>query len=883
MKNLPKAYNPQEVEEKIYKKWEESGYFNPDICVSKGVCKADAKPFSMVLPPPNVTGTLHIGHAVMLALEDVMIRYHRMKGDKTLWLPGTDHAAIATQSKVESILYKEEKKTRHDLGREEFLQRVKKFAQKSHDTIVDQCKKMGASLDWSREAFTLDEKREHAVRIAFKHMYEAGLIYQGNRIVNWDPELQTTVSDDELVYEQTTDALYFFQYGPFVIATARPETKFGDKYVVMHPDDERYKKYKHGEQLNLEWINGPITATIIKDSVIDMEFGSGVMTITPWHDVTDFEIAQRHGLEKQQIIDYDGKLLPVAGEFSGMHIDEARPKIVEKLQSKGLVVKVDHTYTHNIAHNDRGGGRIEPQIKKQWFIDVHKEFEQDGKNVTLKTLLHDAVSSGDITILPKRFEKTYFHWINNLRDWCISRQIWYGHQIPVWYRGSEVFCGTQAPKGDGWTQDSDTLDTWFSSGLWTFSTLGWPEQTNDLQTFHPTDVLETGYDIIFFWVARMILMTRFLLKKNPFHHVYLHGLVRDEQGRKMSKSLGNIIDPLDVIDKYGTDAVRLSLMIGSTPGSDTRLSDEKVAGYRNFSNKLWNIARFILTTCDFTSRALEIHKEKLTLADTWILHQLAFTQERVTQAIEQYQFSLAGEVLREFTWNQLADWYLEIAKVEGTKAPILAHILCDLLKLWHPLIPFVTEEIYSHLPKHLRSREFLMIESWPEEKREFLNEEAVEEFRMLQEVITAIRNLRSENKVAPKELIEVSLYPSKRRKTLEEGSEIIKRLARVATLNFLQAEPTGVDAFGVITSCATVLLSKETKEKLFGSGALHTEEEKKRNEQEMQKLRAYKDLLEAKLANTDFLTHAPKHIVDTERKKLQEAESKYEQLQKFSQ
>ena len=474
MSELPKAYEPKNYEDEIYKKWEESGLFNPDVCIEKGFTKSKADYFSIVLPPPNVTGTLHMGHAAMLAIEDVMVRYHRMKGDKTLWVPGTDHAAIATQSKVEKLVMESYGKTKYDLGREEFLKHVQKFAQESHDTIVNQCKKMGASLDWTREAFTLDEQRNLAVRTVFKKMYDDGLIYRGHRIVNWDPKGQTVISDDELVYEERKTKFYTFKYGPFEIGTARPETKFGDKYVVMHPDDKRYKKWKHMQKITVEWINGPIEATIIKDPLIDMEFGTGVMTITPWHSHEDFGLAEKYKLDKEQIIDKEGKLLPIAQEFAGKNIAEARDKIVEKLQSKGLLVSIDENYINRAATAERTGGIVEPQVMEQWFINVNKPVKDRG-NKTLKELMQEVVKNKEIEIVPDRFEKTYFNWIDNLRDWCISRQIWYGHRMPVWYKNDEIYCDFNPPVGEGWEQDPDTLDTWFSSGLWTFSTLGWPD------------------------------------------------------------------------------------------------------------------------------------------------------------------------------------------------------------------------------------------------------------------------------------------------------------------------------------------------------------------------------------------------------------------------
>ncbi len=573
-----KPYNPKETEDKIYRLWKESGLFSPDVCIERGVTKEDAPYFSIILPPPNVTGMLHLGHAFEDSMQDILVRFNRMNGKRTLWIPGTDHAAIATQTKVEKILEKEGIR-KSDLGREKFLERVNGFAQESHDTIIKQLKKMGVSLDWSREAFTLDKKRNFAVRTAFKQMYDDGLIYRGHRIVNWDPKGQTVISDDELVYEERKSKFYTFKYGPFEISTARPETKFGDKYVVMHPDDKRYEKWEHGQKITLEWINGPIEATVIKDPMIDMEFGTGVMTITPWHSHEDFGLAEKYKLEKEQIIDKYGKLLPIAQEFAGMKITDAREKIVEKLKEKGLLVSIDENYVNRVATAERSGGMIEPQIMEQWFIDVNKQIKsKDGK--TLKELMMEPVKNGDIKILPDRFEKVYYNWIENLRDWCISRQLWYGHRIPVWYREKEVYCGMEAPEGVGWEQDPDTLDTWFSSGLWTFSTLGWPENTTDLENFHPTTVLVTGYELIFFWMARMILMSRYLIDQIPFKTVYFHGIVRDISGKKISKSSGNNIDPIDVINEYGADALRMALVVGVGPGNDTKFDMNKVKEFQ---------------------------------------------------------------------------------------------------------------------------------------------------------------------------------------------------------------------------------------------------------------------------------------------------------------
>ncbi len=708
---LLKPYDPKETESKIYKLWEESGFFNPDNSPSD-----KDETFTIMMPPPNVTGVLHMGHALMITLEDIMIRYKRMQGFKTLWLPGTDHAAIATQSKVEKEIQKKEGKSRHDLGREEMLKRIKDFAQQSHDTIVSQIKVMGASCDWSREAFTFDDKRNIAVNTMFKKMYDDGLIYRGNRIVNWDPKGQTTISDDEIVYEEKTSKFYTFKYGPFEIATARPETKFGDKYVVMHPKDERYKDWKHMQKIKLEWINGPIEATIIKDEMIDMEFGTGVMTITPWHSHEDFQLAEKYKLDKEQIIDKYGKLLSVAEEFAGMKITDAREKIVEKLKSKGLLVSVDENYVNRIATAERTGGIIEPQIMLQWFINVNKIIKERN-NKTLKDLMREPFEKDEISIIPDYFSKTYFHWIENLRDWCISRQIWYGHRIPVWYKNNEIFCGIEAPKENGWKQDEDTLDTWFSSGLWTFSTLGWPEETNDLKNFHPTDILETGYEILFFWVARMVLMSQYALGEIPFKKVFLHGTVRDAKGRKMSKSLNNGIDPLDIADKFGADAGRMALIVGTAPGTDSKISEEKIKGYKNFANKIWNATRFVLeNTKDFTLPENPNFDEE----DEKSIKELKTFIEEITKEMDEYKFHIVSEKLYHYFWHIFADVIIERSKkkiienknTDSAKAVLIVH-LNTLLKVLHPFIPFVTEEIWQTIQNNKESKKILMVEKWP--------------------------------------------------------------------------------------------------------------------------------------------------------------------------
>ncbi|MAF36405.1 valine--tRNA ligase, partial [archaeon] len=640
-------------EDEIYRGWEDSGFFNPDKLPNS----KKRKPFTISMPPPNATGVLHIGHAARMATQDIIIRFQRMRGRRTLWLPGTDHAAIATNSKVAGILHDKGIEVK-DIPRQEFLDEIEKYVAKSRGTIQKQIRAMGASCDWSRERFTLDKDMNHAVIEAFERMYKDGIVYRGQRVVHWDPKLKTNISDDEVDHVEEKTKFYYFKYGPFTIGTARPETKFGDKYLVVHPKDKRYSKYKHGQTFELEWINGFITATVIKDEAAIIEVGSGAMTITPWHSSVDFEIAERHKLDREQIINFDGNLLPIAGEFSGMPIEKAREKIVAKLKKKGLLVKVDEDYVHNLATNSRGGGTIEPQIREQWFINVNKKTKALGGQ-TIKQRSLGVVKSGEIEVIPKRFEKIYYNWLEGLYDWNISRQIVYGHRIPAWYKDGQIKVGHVAPKGTGWKQDPDTLDTWFSTGLWTFSTLGWPKKTDDLKNYHPTDLLETGYDIIFFWVARMIIMTTYHTQQVPFKQVYLSGLVRDDQGRKMSKSLGNITDPLGIIKKYGVDPLRLALIIGVTPGNDVNMGDEKIGGYRNFVNKLWNISRYILTSVKKVE-LVKTQPKAITLADKWILTELNKLIESSTKDLETYKFSAVGEAVYEFTWDKLADWYVEI-------------------------------------------------------------------------------------------------------------------------------------------------------------------------------------------------------------------------------
>lgn len=714
-----RPYDPQETEKRIYKLWEESGYFNPDICVEKGATAKDAEPFSITLPPPNVTGTLHLGHSLMLVIQDIMVRYNRMQGKKTLWLPGTDHAAIATQSKVEKLIFENEGKNRHDLGRDEFLKRVEEFAQQSHDTIVEQVKEMGASVDWSREAYTLDEARNLAVRTAFKKMYDDGLIYRGYRIVNWCPRCYSTLSDDEVSYKEKPATLYTFKYSkdfPIAIATTRPETKLGDTAVAVNPTDERYAQYI-GQTFTIDLGHGPQEIKIISDEGVDKEFGTGALGVTPAHSMIDYEMAQKNNLPIIKIIGEDGKMTAEAGkDYEGLHVKDARKKFVEWLKQNDLMEK-EEVVAQNLSVCYRCEYPVEPLPSLQWFINVNKKFKQVEKETSLKELMISAVRDKKIEVLPERFEKTYFHWIENLRDWCISRQIWYGHRIPVWYKGKDIYCDIHPPQGDGWEQDKDTLDTWFSSGLWTFSTLGWPNQTEDLKTYHPTTVMETGVDILFFWVARMILMTTYLLNDIPFKTVYLHGLVRDEKGRKMSKSLGNGIDPLDMIAKYGSDATRISLIIGNAPGNDLKISENKIKGYKNFSNKIWNITRFVLTNIDGADLSV---KPTITEKDVTHLQELSDLTNEITSDINKYNYYLAGEKLYHYAWHKFADIILEESKPiikEGTveekisRQWTILEILKTLLILLHPFMPFITEEIWMTIFK--QEEPSLIVKKWP--------------------------------------------------------------------------------------------------------------------------------------------------------------------------
>ena len=870
---LPKNYEPGQYEKDIYDLWEKSEAFiaNPD---------SGKETFSISMPPPNETGTLSLGHALFLTLQDIMARHNRQKGKDVLWLPGTDHAALAVNAIIEKKLA-DEGANKHAIGREAFLDKTREFVAGSRDTMLAQMRGMGASCDWSRQRYTLDESLSRVVAEVFTKMYNDGLIYRGHRIVNWDPNLETNVSDDEVVYAEETTTFYTLKYGPFEIGTARPETKFGDKYVVMHPDDERYKQYKHGDTFEAEWINGPITATIIKDDSVDPKFGTGVMTITPWHSMVDFDIAERHDLDREQIIDFHGKLLPVAGEFAGMTIAEARPKIADKLESKGLLVKSDKKYVHNIAQNERGKGVIEPQIRLQWFIDVNKEVVHwQGKKQSFKQVLQSVIRDGDIELVPKRFEKTYFHWIDNLRDWCISRQIWWGHRIPAWYREDadgrkETYVGTTPPtdQAEGWhewQQDPDTLDTWFSSALWTWSTLidqdkagdmslsleDLLKQSKDYQAYHPTSVMESGWDILFFWIARMILATTYATGEIPFKTVYLHGMVRAEDGKKMSKSRPeSIVDPFDIINQYGTDALRMGLIMGVAPGQDMNWSRGRIEASRNFCNKLWNVARFVEDKVgdDFHLKGTPKAENA---ADAWMLSKLQQSIKEIGSSIDTYRFSEGSEKVYHLLWDDFADWYIEASK-SSLNPGVLAYGLETILKLAHPFAPFVTETIWQTLK--WEGDTLLIASPWPEARR--ADKAQVAEFEQIKAIVTEIRYIKGVMGLKH----DIQLYHTGEALLTDQGP-LIQSLARLGGVTEV-SDGHGLHLTSVPFRC-WLDIDQETAQNFVKELQSKIADQEKVAKQ-----------LEGRLSNDSYVKNAPKAIVEETRDQLKTAQQQLKKLQ----
>ncbi|MGM0482690.1 MAG: valine--tRNA ligase [Patescibacteria group bacterium] len=869
---MDKSFNFTKEEDRIYKHWENSGFFDPD---NLNLAK-DAKTYTIVLPPPNVTGTLHAGHAGVLTFEDILIRYHRMKGERTLWIPGTDHAAIATQTKVEKLI-KEEGVSRHSLGREKFLKRVEEYAKNSHDTIVSQCKKMGASLDWSREAYTLDETRNKMVNTVFKLMYDDGLIYRGERVVNWCPRCHSPLADDEVEYKENKTKLYYFKYSddlPITIATTRPETKLGDVAVAVNPKDERYKKYI-GKEFEVDFVGIKLQLKVIADHGVDMNFGAGALGVTPAHSNVDWQIADNNDLGMIKVIDEDGNIREGFEEFSGKTSTQAREMIVDRIRKAGLLEK-EEEIDNNLSLCYRCDTPIEPLPSLQWFVDVNKKVKRL-ENKSLKEVSSEAVKSGvfgrdKIKIIPESFEKKYFHWMDSLRDWCISRQIWFGHRIPVWYRDSETYVGLEAPEGKGWIRDEDTLDTWFSSGMWTFSTLVHsPDEikiennrlvieSEDFKRFHPTQVLETAYDILFFWVARMILMTTYAVNDIPFQDIYLQGLVTDTEGKKMSKSKGNVIDPTKMIEKYGADSTRLSLVVGSTPGNNMRLSEEKIEGFRNLIKKIWNIARYIkLETGGENFKKQSIKEEHLVNADLWILKKLNKLISSVSNDLDNYDFSNAGQRLKDFTWNDLADWYIEATKFKKTDqtSSVLLVIMERLLKLWHPFIPFVTERIWTEFGKS-----DLIIEDWPDEK-EFSDinyGDKPQVFDLTLEIIKSIRNARSENDIEPSRKIEAMIFAGDQTEKLKENEILIQRMR------------TGIDKINIIESGEkpddAIFIPVSNSIEIYLIGAIDKDKEKQRLIKSVSNLKERIEFLEKKLADDNFVKKAPKKIVDDEKQRL---------------
>jgi valyl-tRNA synthetase len=857
--NLPKNYEASAYEDSIYQKWEQSGAFQPS---------KSQKPFTIMMPPPNATGELHLGHAIMLAVEDIMIRHKRMQGYSALWLPGTDHGGIATQTRVEkNLLAKNLKK--EDLGRENFLKEVDSFVENSQATIRKQVKKMGSSCDWTRERFTLEPHLNSVVNKVFCDMYADGLIYKGHRIVNWDPLSQTAISDDEVEHKEVNAKLYYIKYGPLEIATSRPETKLGDTAVAVNPSDERYK-HLVGQTIKVNFGDHQITVKVIADDSIDPNYGTGALGVTPAHSFIDYELAKKHDVEVVQVINAEGRMTEVAGKYQGMTVQEARDAFAAELDELGLLIKVEE-YKQNLSISYRSGGPIEPLISEQWFVDVNKEVvDWQGEKLSLRQICQKVVRENQIEFIPERFSKTYFHWIDNLHDWCISRQLWYGHRIPAWYHSQTKELKVQAESpGQDWEQESDTLDTWFSSGLWTFSTLGWPEATDDFKKFHPTDVLETGYDIIPFWVARMILMTTYATKQIPFKTVYLHGLVRDRNGKKMSKTLGNGIDPLDMIAKYGTDALRLSLVIGNSPGNDLKIYEEKIESYRNFVTKLWNASRFTLSNIENPKYIEQLSKtDVVSLADKWIVTRLQEVIQKGTELLNEYKLSEAGLLFYDFLWDEFCDWYLEFSK-ETANQKVLNYVLQNTLIILHPFIPFVTEQIWESL----NAPNLLIQQNWPASDKELIFDEADD----LNLVIQTIKNIRTEKAnfgVATSRDIEIVFVTNSQTQLINENTTLIEKLAKVKVLE------VSTNLEQVIPQASLNIVTPELKFYMILTGKIDFAAEITKTQNEIENQTKVINSLKGRLSNKSYIENAPKEIVEETENNLKEGELKLIELNK---
>ena len=863
-KELDKKYDPGQVEDRIYDFWLSGGYFHaePD---------PDKKPYTIVIPPPNITGQLHMGHALDETFQDILIRYKRMQGYEALWLPGTDHASIATEAKIVEAM-RQEGLTKEDLGREGFLERAWEWKEKFGSRIIEQLKKLGSSCDWERERFTLDEGCSKAVREVFCRLYEKGLIYQGERIINWCPHCKTSISDAEVEYEEQAGHFWHIRYpfadgsGYMEIATTRPETMLGDTALAVHPEDERYRDCG-GKSVILPLVDKEIP--VVADEYVDREFGTGVVKITPAHDPNDFEVGARHDLPIINVMTEDGHMAECAGRYAGMDRYEARKAIVADLEAGGYLVRIED-HTHNVGTCYRCGTTVEPMVSKQWFVKMEE----------LAAPAIKAVREGETQFVPARFDKTYYNWMENIRDWCISRQLWWGHRIPAYYCDGcgETIVAREEPAccphcGGKLRQDEDTLDTWFSSALWPFSTLGWPDKTPELDYFFPTDTLVTGYDIIFFWVARMIFSSIEQMGEVPFKTVFIHGLVRDAQGRKMSKSLGNGIDPLEVIAQYGADALRLTLATGNSPGNDMRFSDDKIMASRNFCNKIWNAARFILMNLGDEELEPGLPSE-LEIEDKWVLSKYNEIVRQVTQNIDKFELGIALGKVNEFVWDIVCDWYIEIVKLRlqagGEQKKNALRVLCTLfegtMKLLHPFAPFITEEIWQALP---HQGESIMTAPWPvyDPALSFAREE--EQFEIIMKAIRAIRNRRSELQVPPSKKAKVFIE-TERVEVFSQGEEFIKRLASASEV----AVAPQLELEGMVMA-----ITAEAKIGMPMDDLVDREKERQRLEKE--KLGCEKEIasLTGKLQNEKFVSRAPQNVVDAEREKLARAQERLKKVE----
>jgi valyl-tRNA synthetase len=867
---LSKTYEPHEIELKLIDFWKNNNFYSPS--------SDDAKPaYSIVIPPPNVTGNLTIGHILNNTIQDVYARWKRMSGFNVLWLPGSDHAGIATQTRVEGKL-REEGISRHDIGREKFVEKVWEWKEIYHRNIVSQLTRMGASVDWSRERFTMDEGLSKAVRKVFVDLYKKGLIYKGKRIINWDPEQQTALSDEEVIHTEKKDKLYYVKYpvigeeGKFVtIATTRPETMLGDIAIAVNPDDERYAGVA-GKKVLLPIVDRAIP--VIADDYVDTEFGTGALKITPAHDPNDYEIGMKYNLEVIQVIDHTGKMNDKAGRFSGLDRFEARDKIVDKLYELGLIDKIED-YVHNVGFSERGGAQVEPYLSDQWFVSM-KPLAEPALN---------AVVSGNINFHPEKWVKTYTHWMSNIRDWCISRQLWWGHQIPVWYNkhNDEIYCEVEPPQDiENWEQDPDVLDTWFSSWLWPFSTMGWPDETEDLKRFFPTDFLSTAPDIIFFWVARMIMASIEFTGKIPFKDVYFHNIIRDDQGRKLSKSLGNSPDVIEVMNEYGTDALRFTIVYLAPQGTDILFAREKCEIGRNFANKLWNAARFLLMKQEQAGDTNEPYTEDL--FDKWIKSRLNSAINDYLKALDEYKVNEASAALYDFIWGDFCDWYIEILKIKANEHPESAaaifnnaiNIFEDSIKLLHPVMPFITEELYAGI-RQRKPNESITLAEMPKPDNSLISQKYLDDVNRIRELITTVRNMKLELKYAGKKGdIEIHYFDEDAAVPLKESVNYIEKLTRLNSISFVKREQGDkLEKTGWLHG-----ISGSVEIYMERDSSFDAEAEKKKIDEEIEKIKSFINGINKKLGNKGFVEKAPESVIEGEKKKLADQNDKLNKLVK---